>query len=217
MTIAGESILAAVLAIAGAVWGAASDRIATRWPDHEPGVEARGVDWRTIVCGLIGAVALAAVPLRFPDAPEVVVFLAWAAALVLLLATDLDQRLLPDVVTYPLAIGAIVVVFAGVDPFMTPADLPLAALVGVGVPVALYALSLPFGAGAFGLGDVKFLIGFGLLVGVERFVTGLIVGVLLAGVIIVALLVARRITLRSYVPYGPFLILGALWAVLRPA
>jgi prepilin signal peptidase PulO-like enzyme (type II secretory pathway) len=28
------------------------------------------------------------------------------------------------------------------------------------------------------------------------------------------LLIARRIGRRSYVPFGPFLILGAMWAVL---
>jgi prepilin signal peptidase PulO-like enzyme (type II secretory pathway) len=40
------------------------------------------------------------------------------------------------------------------------------------------------------------------------------VGALLAAIAIVVLVVARRITLRSYVPYGPFLILGSLWALL---
>jgi prepilin signal peptidase PulO-like enzyme (type II secretory pathway) len=37
---------------------------------------------------------------------------------------------------------------------------------------------------------------------------------LAAAVAIVVLIAARRITLKSYVPYGPFLILGALWAML---
>jgi prepilin signal peptidase PulO-like enzyme (type II secretory pathway) len=32
--------------------------------------------------------------------------------------------------------------------------------------------------------------------------------------VLALLLVARRITLRTYVPFGPFLILGAYWAVL---
>jgi len=40
------------------------------------------------------------------------------------------------------------------------------------------------------------------------------VGALLAGVVLAILLAARRITLRTYVPFGPFLIAGAYWAVL---
>jgi leader peptidase (prepilin peptidase)/N-methyltransferase len=41
-----------------------------------------------------------------------------------------------------------------------------------------------------------------------------VVGLLVAGVVLVALLATRRIGRRSYVPFGPFLIIGALWAVL---
>jgi leader peptidase (prepilin peptidase) / N-methyltransferase len=81
----------------------------------------------------------------------------------------------------------------------------------------LYLPSIPFGAGAFGLGDVKFLAGMGLLLGFERSFAATLVGLLSAGVILVILLVTRRIGRRTYVPFGPFLIFGAMWAVLlRP-
>lgn len=176
----------------------------------------RAIDWRTPVVVVVGAAALAAVGLRFEEPVELGIFLAWAATLVVLFATDLDQRLLPDLLTLPLIPIAVVLVLAGLDPFVAPADLPVAAVVALAVPVGLYALSIPFGAGAFGLGDVKFLIGFGLLAGAERFLLGLVAGILLAGLVIFVLLALRRIQLRSFVPYGPFLILGALWALLGP-
>jgi prepilin signal peptidase PulO-like enzyme (type II secretory pathway) len=41
-----------------------------------------------------------------------------------------------------------------------------------------------------------------------------VVGLIVAGVVLVVLLVTRQIGRRSYVPFGPFLIIGALWAVL---
>jgi leader peptidase (prepilin peptidase)/N-methyltransferase len=78
----------------------------------------------------------------------------------------------------------------------------------------LYLPSIPFGAGAFGMGDVKFLAGMGLMVGGERALGGTLVGLLIAGVTLALLLVTGRIGRRSYVPFGPFLILGAMWAVL---
>jgi hypothetical protein len=31
--------------------------------------------------------------------------------------------------------------------------------------------------------------------------------------VILALMAARRLTLKSYVPYGPFLIFGAVWGI----
>ena len=78
----------------------------------------------------------------------------------------------------------------------------------------LYLPSIPFGAGAFGMGDVKFLAGMGLMVGGERALGAVLVGLLVAGAVLLVLLVTRRIGRRSYVPFGPFLIFGALWAVL---
>jgi len=82
------------------------------------------------------------------------------------------------------------------------------------IPAILYLPSIPFGAGAFGMGDVKLLAGSGLMLGFTRAIGGVLSGLLLAGVVLVVLLAARRIGRRSYVPFGPFLIIGALWAVL---
>ena len=85
------------------------------------------------------------------------------------------------------------------------------------IPAVLYLPSIPFGAGAFGLGDVKLLVGVGLMAGGERALSGVLIGLVVAGVTLVVLLATRRIGRHSYVPFGPFLIIGALWAVLiRP-
>jgi leader peptidase (prepilin peptidase)/N-methyltransferase len=206
--------LALALALAGAVWGLASDRIAVRWPEHEDGEGGRAPGWRTIVAALTGATALSAVTVVYDGAPERLVFGAYLAALVLLLAIDLDQRLLPDELTLPAIPIALVFAFAGANPLVSPGSLPIAIVVAVAVPLVLFALSIPFGAGAFGLGDVKLLVSMGLLAGPLRLVGGVMYGVVGAGVVIVILLVLRRITLKTYVPFGPFLVFGAMWALL---
>ena len=87
----------------------------------------------------------------------------------------------------------------------------IAALV---IPAVLYLPSLFFGAGAFGLGDVKLLVTVGLMSGAYRALLGIVAGVFVGGIVIFVLLVLRRVSLRSYVPFGPFLILGALWAIV---
>jgi prepilin signal peptidase PulO-like enzyme (type II secretory pathway) len=81
----------------------------------------------------------------------------------------------------------------------------------------LLLVSVPFGEGAFGIGDVKLLVSVGLVAGLARLVIAAFAGALLCGVAIVLLLVTRRVTLRSYIPFGPFLIAGAVWAMLLPA
>jgi leader peptidase (prepilin peptidase) / N-methyltransferase len=205
--------LAIVLAVAGAAWGFVADRIGARWPEHEDG-SVRPIDWRTLVAVATGAIALGAVTIRFPDPVHGLVFGAYLVALVLLLATDLDQRLLPDVVTLPAIPFALVTVLAAVNPFVSMADLPITLAAAIVIPALLGVLALPFGAGAIGMGDLKLLVSLGVLTGPLRLFTGVVYGALLAGVVIVVLLVARRITLKTYIPFGPFLIYGAMWAIL---
>lgn len=206
-----------VLAAVGVSWGLACDRLAARWPAHEDG-SVRGVDWRTMVVPLVAAVALGALADRaivrgWTDWPTLLLFGAYFLALVLLLATDLDQRLLPDVVTLPAIPIVLIAGLGGLNPLVAGA-LPAAVAVAVLVPGGLYLISIPFGAGAIGMGDLKLLVSVGLLAGLARTIIGVVAGALLAGVVVAALLVARRVSLRSYIPFGPFLIIGAMWGVL---
>ena len=218
-------VLAVGLGIAGAAWGLAADRIGARWPAHEAEVDEEGavarpagwvrpVDWRTVVVVVLGGASLGALAFRFADPVALAIFGTFFVALTLLLATDLDQRLLPDVVTLPAIPLALVIGLAGVNPLVPPEALPAAILAALAIPAFLFVVAIPFGAGAIGLGDLKLLVSVGLLTGLARAVAGVVVGALVAGVVLVVLLVLRRITLRTYVPFGPFLIVGAYWAVL---
>ncbi len=210
------SWLAIPFGLGGLVWGIAADRISARWPAHEDGL-VRGIDWRSVVVAIVATAMLAMVPIRFEDAGQRLLFTVFFAACALLLATDLDQRLMPDVITLPLiVIGAVALAWGG-DTLVTKAPPWVAIAAAIVVPLAMLALSLPFGEGAFGGGDVKFLIGAGLLIGATRLVIGMFAGALLAGVAIVGLLVSRRITLKSYIPFGPFLIAGVIWVTLLPS
>ena len=208
--------LSAVFAVVGAVVGVLADRFSTRWPEHEPPEfpAGRAVGWRTVVCGLFGAFALAVLPARFGgDGLALALFGAWFVTLIVGLATDLDQRLLPDLLTLPVIPVAAIYAVSGQNPLVGSELLPAVA-VAIVVPGVIYLASIPFGAGAFGIGDVKLLVGVGLMSGAIRAVTGLVSGLFLAGLVLVVLVATRRITLRSYVPYGPFLIFGAVWGIV---
>jgi leader peptidase (prepilin peptidase)/N-methyltransferase len=206
--------LAIALAVAGLVLGLASDRLATRWPEHdEEFLGGRRIGWRTVVCAAFGAFAFAVLGIRFETDPlALAVFGAWFATLVVGLATDLDQRLLPDVLTIPVIPLALVYDLTGRNP-LVGAEIVPAILIAVGIPALLYIGSLPFEAGAFGIGDVKLLGGVGLMLGLIRTITGVASGAFAAGLVLAVLLVTRRITLKTYVPYGPFLIFGTVWAI----
>jgi leader peptidase (prepilin peptidase)/N-methyltransferase len=203
-----------LLGALGLLLGVAADRFATRWPEHDEEHPAgRPVDWRTAATGVVGAVAFGALPDRFPGDPiALVLFGAWFATLVLGLATDLDQRLLPNELTLPVIPIAVVYALSGSNP-LVGGELVPAVVAALAIPTALYLPSIPFGAGAFGIGDVKLLVGTGLMLGAQRALTGVVAGLLLSGIVLIVLLAVRRIGRRSYVPFGPFLIAGALWGV----
>jgi prepilin signal peptidase PulO-like enzyme (type II secretory pathway) len=210
-----RAVLVAVAGLAGLAWGLASDRLAARWPAHEDG-SVRRIDWRTPVVALIGAAAFAGTYVRFgADPVDLLVVGAYVLALVVLFATDLDQRLLPDVITLPLVAFSLAVFAAGASPFVpTIQDLAWAAAGAVIVPLSLFLLAIPFGRGAIGQGDLKLLVSVGLFAGSGKLFYALVAGALLAGLTVGVLLFIRRISLKSFVPYGPFLIAGTLWAIL---
>jgi leader peptidase (prepilin peptidase)/N-methyltransferase len=209
--------LVIVFAVVGGIWGVIADRVATRWPEHDepelPG--ARPPGWRTVVNGTIGAVALGALPTRYDDTTELALFAAWFLVLTLLLATDLDQRLLPSVITLPLIVVALVVSVSGVAVDLHD-TFGLAGAIGIAivVPLGMYLISIPFGVDAVGQGDLILLISVGLFEGLVRTITGIVVGAFLGGVVITVLLLTKRVTRKTFIPYGPFLIIGAFWGVL---
>jgi len=207
--------IALAAAAAGAVLGFAADRFATRWPEHdEEHPSGRPIDWRTVVCIAVAAAAFGLLPGRLGgNGLALLAFGAWFVTLIVGLATDLDQRILPDELTLPAIPIALVYAVTGQNPLVGSALLP-AVLAAVLIPAVLYLPSIPFGAGAFGMGDVKFLVGMGLLLGGERALGATLVGLSVAGVTLLVLLLTRRIGRKSYIPFGPFLIIGALWGVL---
>jgi leader peptidase (prepilin peptidase)/N-methyltransferase len=214
--LAGMDPLVPIFGVAGLFGGVAADRLAARWPAHEDG-SVRKVDWRTWFVAVFAALALAAVPQRFGDPGQRLLFAVVFSACVVLMATDLDQKLMPDVVNLPLILLGVAVLVWGGDSLVSRSPAWLAVIGAVSIPGLLFAASIPFGDGAFGGGDVKFLVAVGLLVGLVRIVLAVFAGVMLSGVVVLALLATRRITLKSYIPFGPFLIVGAVWAALLPA
>lgn len=125
--------------------------------------------------------------------------------------TDLERRLLPNRVVYPSVLIAAALSWGWPDTSVVQV------LAGGGIAIAIAAMlliiSLPFGAGAFGMGDVKMIVLIGFVVGVPPVFIGVIVGTLSAGLVAAFLLVTRLRSRRDYIPHGPFLAFGAVVAM----
>jgi leader peptidase (prepilin peptidase)/N-methyltransferase len=210
-------VVATVLAAFGAAVGFAADALAHRWPMHEEDHTPRSrFDWRTVALVMAGAISFGLLGARFGhDAQALVVYVLLFVALLVLLATDLDQRLLPDVVTLPLIVFAAAVLFLGVSPALEGKSLGMISglAAGFGFPVVLFVTDRIF-RGGLGQGDLKLAVSLGFLFGLSAFFYGLLLASIGVSIVLVALMVARRLTMKSFIPFGPILIFAAFIAAL---
>lgn len=188
--------------------GAIAERLASVWPADEPSRRRAGL--RTALLALASGLAAAALVAR-AQLPvwAIGVHLVVLALLVALTATDLDQRLLPHVLLDPL-----IVVAVAFTPF-NPAVPPLAALGGAAAAVGFLGITGLLIRGGIALGDLYLVAPLGLLLGWPAIFLGIFSAALLAAVTSIALLATRRVGLKSYIPFGPFLIAGAVLTLLR--
>lgn len=202
------------LAVTGALLGIVADRIAARWPSHEGG-KVRAPDWRSIALVVTGALCFGALALRWPEGWQLAVLVPYFALLLLLMAIDLDQRLLPDILTLPLIPIAGVLLLLGLDPLLAGKDLALVSGIAaaIGAPLFLLITNAVLKGGVGG-GDVKLAVGLGLMSGVSRLLSGFFIASAASSVVLIALLLSRRVGRRSPIPFGPILIVGAMIAAL---
>jgi leader peptidase (prepilin peptidase) / N-methyltransferase len=200
--------LAAIsVGLAFAVGGALAERLASVWPADEA---RRGpIGPRTFLLALAAGVAAATVVDR-SALPwwATAVHLALLALLLVLTATDLEQRRLPHLLLDPLILVAAVFV-----PF-NPGIEPLMALIGAAVAVAFLGALALLVRGGLALGDLYLVAPIGLMLGWPAIFTALFAAAFLSAATSIALLALRRVGLRSYIPFGPFLVAGAVVALL---
>ncbi|OKI10295.1 peptidase A24 [Streptomyces sp. CB02923] len=175
-----------------------------------------------LVTGLVCALLAAATGAR----PELAVWLAAVPVAALLAVVDWRVRRLPDVLTLPLAAGAVLllglVALGGGEAGAWGGAL----LGGLALGGFYFVLYLVNPAG-MGLGDVKLAIGLGVTLGWYGWailITGAFAGLLLGALYGCGLLLSRargadrrNDGLKQAMPYGPFMIIGALLGVLLGA
>lgn len=198
--------LVAVVAVAYALLGIGAERLGSVWPADE--ASRRGPGPRTALLAAAAAVGGGAVAWRSAEPTWVTaVYLVLLAPMVLLVATDLEQRRLPHLALDPLIAGALIFM-----PF-NPAVTPLNALLGAAAAVAFLGLTGLLVRGGVATGDLYLVIPIGLLTGWPTVFTALFAGALLSAVTGIGLLASRRAGLRTYIPFGPFLVAGLVIAL----
>ncbi len=209
-------------AILGGILGFGADRLSARWPAHEAG-NVRRLDWRTLVVALGGAASFGLLVLRWSDTSDLIVLGIYIGALILLLATDLDQKLLPDLITLPLIGYAAAVTFLGLNPVLAGksqiliADGDVSAIAAAFLAPGLLALTDRVFKGALGMGDLKLAVSLGLMFGLSQLFVGFLAATVAFAIVVLALVFTRRVTMKTAIPFGPALIGAGVVAAVMPA
>jgi leader peptidase (prepilin peptidase)/N-methyltransferase len=150
------------------------------------------------------AALFAAVGLETGMSPEVWPGLALAVTLVVVSATDIEHRIVPNRVLAPAALAAL-----GLWALVAPDRLPenLIAATAAGGFLLIAALAYPAG---MGMGDVKLAAVMGLFLG-RSVAPALFVGFALGAVMGAAIMLARGASARKQaIPFAPFMALGGI-------
>lgn len=135
--------------------------------------------------------------------------------LIVILFYDLRHMIIPDPLVLAFSVLALLSQFAVFGPVLAFSVPPLATL------LYPFLLALPFAAlwlvsrGRWiGLGDAKLIVGMGFLLGLSGGIAAVLLGFWSGAVAGVCLLLLRkwRFTMKTEIPFAPFLILGTLLA-----
>jgi leader peptidase (prepilin peptidase)/N-methyltransferase len=166
---------------------------------------------------LVTIATVVAMALRFGLSPQAPAFCVLAAAGVPLAFFDARTLRLPNVVTLP-AYPVSLALLGVAAPFVAGGTGRFGhALIGMAAAVAFFGVLALVSPAGLGLGDVKLAGPLGAYLGwlgATAFLAGLMAAWLLAGLTGLALLVTRRASRKSEIPFGPFLIAATLAVVL---
>lgn len=131
------------------------------------------------------------------------------SALLVVAGTDLSHKIIPNAVTFPgICVGLISA--ATILP-LGLLNAVIGLLVGGGILwILAWASPYLFGKEGMGGGDIKLLAMIGAFLGWKPAVMTIMVGSFLGSLIGVTLIAVRVIKRDDYIPFGPFLVCGAL-------
>ena len=188
--------------------------------------------WRPLLVAVVTALGLPLLWLAEGWTPRFGLHSIYLAAAILIVVVDVERLRIPNAIVYPMLLIATTAAAMGLGPRSVGDRVgSLApALIGAGVALTIFgvlflaaaglAARLNVGAGpGLGMGDVKLAALVGLVTGHPRVIEALFAALVAAG-LTAALMVGWQIVRRRYrpgqpLPLGPFLVLGALWTLLR--
>ena len=133
-------------------------------------------------------------------------------------AIDYKEQIIPNRLTLTLfEIGLIFAFVEGSMSFSMMLDKLLGLAIGGGIFLIITLIGgLIAGKEAMGFGDVKLMGALGIIFGAYNIIIISILSFLLAAIISIILIVSKKKKSNEYIPFGPFIVIATLMAILIP-
>jgi leader peptidase (prepilin peptidase)/N-methyltransferase len=136
---------------------------------------------------------------------------------------DWEHQLILNKVTYPMAVLAVAILAVdsfvpGVNLFGNRSFIPhvslYSGLISGGVLLFFFLLIALLRPGAMGMGDAKLVTLIGLVSGFPLVIFSMFIGVFIGGIVAIVLLATGKKGRKDVIPYGTFLAIGPIVAML---
>lgn len=181
-----------------------------------PRCGTRQSNWRGVF-EILTALYFVIAAARIDDGLELTAVLVFSLPLLMILLVDTWTRLIYTNVIYLGILTALIVAVIddGLDGLI---DAGLAMLAALAIFVIFFALAKVFYRSVsvvpFGRGDIYLAVMIAAMVGLDDVIRALFLGIVLAAVGGVLLIATKQVSRRQAMPYGPYLCLGALIALI---
>ena len=167
------------------------------------------IPWRYPLVEALTAACFFLSQRRFDTLIDILVASAFSAVMIVLAMIDLEHYLLPDRITKPGILAGLILQFWVT--WSTPEDAVIGVLLGAGVLAAVtWGWYWWKGVHGMGFGDIKMLAMVGAFLGWQGVAATLLLASLVGSIVGLGQILRGRMSLRSKLPFGVFLALGAV-------
>jgi leader peptidase (prepilin peptidase)/N-methyltransferase len=160
---------------------------------------------------------------RFGLSAQFGITVFWSCIFLLIIFIDLEHQLILNVITYPAAVAAFILlgigsifpktaIFGTIQMF--PHPVILSGLLAAGICFLFFLIVFLINPRGLGLGDIKMVALMGLAMGFPLGLAALFIGIVTGGIAAVILLLTRKKGRKDIMPYGVFLGIGPIVAFL---
>lgn len=181
------------------------------------------IPWRVFLVELLSGILFFAAFWRFGLSVQFGLTAFWSCVFLVIIFTDWEHQLILNKVTLPAAIVALVILGAdsllpepGIlgDLGFLPQPSILSGVIGGAIGFTFFLIVYFINPRGMGMGDVKLAGLIGLVTGLPLVIVALLTGIFLGGLVAVVLLALGRKGRKDVIPYGTFLAVGPIVALL---